>query len=37
MSDVSRALSRRFSPQGWATNLEEQIERRRARGGRRLS
>jgi glycosyltransferase involved in cell wall biosynthesis len=37
MSDVSRAMSKRLSPAGWALNLEEQIERRRAAGGGRLS
>ena len=28
MSDISRALSTRASPQGWARNLEEQVARR---------
>jgi glycosyltransferase involved in cell wall biosynthesis len=37
MSDVSRALSARLSPPGWALNLHEEIERRRAAGGGRLS
>lgn len=37
MSEVSRALSTRLSPQGWALNLTEEIERRRAAGGGRLS
>lgn len=37
MSDISRALARRASPAGWARNLTEEIERRRAAGGGRLS
>ena len=36
MSAVSRALSTRISPQVWARNLEEQVQRRRAAGGGRL-
>jgi glycosyltransferase involved in cell wall biosynthesis len=36
MSDVSRALSRRISPAGWARNLHEEIVRRRQAGGGRL-
>ena len=36
MSDVSRALSRRLSPAGWALNLHEELVRRREAGGRRL-
>ncbi len=37
MSDVSRALSTRLSPAIWALNVQEEIERRRAAGGGRLS
>jgi len=37
MSEVSRALARRASPAGWARNLTEEIEIRRAAGGGRLS
>lgn len=37
MSEVSRSLSRRLSPEGWALNLEEELERRRQAGGGRLS
>lgn len=37
MSDVGRAISTRLSPHGWAVNLQEEIERRRAAGGGRLS
>ncbi len=36
MSEVSSALSHRLSPAGWALNLHEEIERRRAAGGGRL-
>lgn len=36
MSEVSRSLSRRASPAGWALNLTEEITRRKARGGGRL-
>lgn len=36
-SDVSRAFALRTTPRTWARNLEEQIERRRAAGGGRLS
>ncbi|GAB2479193.1 glycosyltransferase family 4 protein [Jatrophihabitans fulvus] len=31
MSQISAALSRRLSPEGWARNLVEQLERRRTR------
>jgi glycosyltransferase involved in cell wall biosynthesis len=37
MSDVSRALSTRISPAIWAQNLVDEIERRQAAGGGRLS
>jgi glycosyltransferase involved in cell wall biosynthesis len=37
MSDVSRALSTRLSPEGWARNLEEELQRRASAGGGRLS
>lgn len=37
MSEVSRALATRVTPGGWALNLTEEIERRRAAGGGRLS
>jgi glycosyltransferase involved in cell wall biosynthesis len=37
MSDVSRSLARRTSPAIWALNLHEQLERRRAAGGGRLT
>jgi hypothetical protein len=37
MSDVSRALSQRLSPAGWAQHIHEEIERRVAAGGGRLS
>lgn len=37
MSGISQALSTRISPTIWARNLQEEIERRRAAGGRRLS
>jgi glycosyltransferase involved in cell wall biosynthesis len=36
MSGVSRALAQRLSPAGWARNLHEEIQRRRAAGGGRL-
>lgn len=36
MSEVSRSLSRRASPAGWALNLTEELERRAAAGGGRL-
>ena len=36
MSEISRSLSRRASPAGWALNLVEEINRRKARGGGRL-
>lgn len=36
MSDVSRAISTRLSPDGWARNLEEELIRRSAAGGGRL-
>lgn len=37
MSQISRALSTRLSPQGWALNLHEEIGRRLAAGGGRLT
>jgi hypothetical protein len=37
MSDTGRALARRLSPDGWARNVHEEIERRRAAGGGRLT
>ncbi len=37
MSEVSRALSTRLSPQGWARHLTEELERRVRAGGGRLS
>ena len=37
MSDVGRALSTRFSPDGWARNLEHELVRRMDAGGLRLS
>jgi glycosyltransferase involved in cell wall biosynthesis len=37
MSEVSRSIASRLSPAGWALNLHEEIERRRAAGGGRLS
>jgi glycosyltransferase involved in cell wall biosynthesis len=37
MSDISRALASRFSPEGWALNLHEELARRKAAGGGRLS
>lgn len=37
MSAISRSLSTRISPALWARNLQEEIERRRAAGGGRLS
>lgn len=37
MSDVSRSLSQRTSPAIWAQNLHEQLARRRAAGGGRLT
>lgn len=36
MSDVSRSLSVRLSPEGWARNLEEELVRRARAGGGRL-
>jgi glycosyltransferase involved in cell wall biosynthesis len=36
MSSIGRAMSLRISPRGWAVNLQEEIERRRAAGGGRL-
>lgn len=36
MSAVSRALSQRLSPAGWALNLHEELLRRREAGGGRL-
>ncbi len=37
MSEVSRGLSRRLSPEGWARNLQDELIRRRDAGGGRLS
>jgi glycosyltransferase involved in cell wall biosynthesis len=37
MSDVSRAIAQRISPAGWALNVHEEIERRAAAGGGRLT
>jgi glycosyltransferase involved in cell wall biosynthesis len=37
MSDVSRAIAQRISPAGWALNVHEEIERRQAAGGGRLT
>lgn len=37
MSEVSRSIAHRMSPAGWAVNLTEEIERRRAAGGGRLT
>lgn len=37
MSAVSLALASRLSPEIWAQNVEEQVQRRRAAGGGRLS
>ena len=37
MSDVSRAVSLRMTPSGWATHIHEEIERRVAAGGGRLT
>jgi glycosyltransferase involved in cell wall biosynthesis len=37
MSDVSRALGTRFSPEGWALNVHEEIARRKAAGGGRIA
>ena len=37
MSAVSRSLSSRLSPSGWATHLTEELERRIVAGGGRLS
>ena len=37
MSDISRAISQRISPAGWALNIHEEIERRKAAGGGRLT
>jgi glycosyltransferase involved in cell wall biosynthesis len=37
MSNVSRAMATRLSPAGWALNLHDEITRRRAAGGGRLS
>lgn len=37
MSAISRALSTRLSPRGWARHLTEELERRRVAGGGRLS
>lgn len=37
MSSVSRSLSTRLSPEGWARNLEEELSRRANAGGGRLS
>jgi glycosyltransferase involved in cell wall biosynthesis len=37
MSGVSRAVATRLSPTGWALNLHEELVRRRAAGGGRMS
>ena len=37
MSEVSRALATRLSPEGWARHLTEELERRMEAGGGRLS
>ena len=37
MSEGSRAISRRLSPTGWALHIHEEIERRAAAGGGRLT
>ncbi len=37
MSEVSRSLSTRLSPAGWALNLTEELARRASAGGGRLS
>lgn len=37
MSRISVAISQRISPRGWALNLAEELERRRAAGGGRLA
>jgi glycosyltransferase involved in cell wall biosynthesis len=37
MSDLSRALASRLSPQAWARNVHEELTRRRAAGGGRLA
>lgn len=37
MSDVSRAVSQRMSPTGWAVHVHEEIERRVVAGGGRLT
>jgi glycosyltransferase involved in cell wall biosynthesis len=37
MSAVSRAISHRLSPTGWALHIHEEIERRAAAGGGRLT
>jgi glycosyltransferase involved in cell wall biosynthesis len=37
MSDVSRAVARRLSPAGWAQHIHEEIDRRVAAGGGRLT
>ncbi|HLY34910.1 MAG TPA: glycosyltransferase family 4 protein [Jatrophihabitantaceae bacterium] len=37
MSDVSRAIATRFSPEGWALNVHEELTRRKAAGGGRLA
>jgi len=36
MSDMSRAIAARLNPRGWALNLHEELDRRRAAGGGRL-
>jgi glycosyltransferase involved in cell wall biosynthesis len=36
MSSISKSISARFSPSGWALNLHEELERRIAAGGGRL-
>lgn len=37
MSAISRALSTRLSPKGWARHISDELERRSAAGGGRLS
>ena len=37
MSDLSRSIATRFSPQGWALNVHEELARRIAAGGGRLA
>jgi glycosyltransferase involved in cell wall biosynthesis len=37
MSDIARAIATRFSPEGWALNVHEELTRRKAAGGGRLA